>query len=71
MTGAERRVARLVASGRRNDEVAGELEISSKTVEAHLTRIYRKLGIRARTELAVLAFRQEAASQPTARGRPR
>jgi len=69
MTGAERRVARLVASGRRNDEVAGELEISSKTVEAHLTRIYRKLGVRSRTELAVLNSRPGNGYLPEFAGR--
>lgn len=47
-------MARLVAAGRRNDEVAAELGIAAKTVETHLTRIYRKLGIRSRTELAAL-----------------
>jgi DNA-binding CsgD family transcriptional regulator len=38
--------------GRTNREVAGELFMSPKTVEAHLSRIYRKLGVRSRAELA-------------------
>ena len=54
LTRAERRVAALVADGRTNREVAAQLFITSATVEAHLTRIYRKLGIRSRTELARL-----------------
>lgn len=60
----ERRVAELVALGRRNDEVAAELGVSAKTVEAHLTWIYRKLGLRSRTELAALAARKEGGGFP-------
>jgi len=52
LTSAERRVAALVASGRTNREVAAQLFTTVGTVEAHLTRIYRKLGLRSRTELA-------------------
>jgi DNA-binding NarL/FixJ family response regulator len=52
LTAAEARVAGLVASGRTNKQAAAELFTSVATVEAHLTRIYRKLGIRSRTELA-------------------
>jgi DNA-binding NarL/FixJ family response regulator len=52
LTGAERRVAELVASGKTNHEVASQLYTTVNTVEKHLTRIYRKLGVRSRTELA-------------------
>jgi len=52
LTSAERRVAALVAEGRTNREVAAQLFTTVGTVEAHLTRIYRKLGVRSRTELA-------------------
>ncbi len=52
LTGAERRVASLVAEGRMNREVAAQLFTTVGTVEAHLTRIYRKLDVRTRTELA-------------------
>jgi DNA-binding NarL/FixJ family response regulator len=52
LTAAETRVATLVAAGRKNKEVAAELYTTVATVEAHLTRIYRKLGIRSRSELA-------------------
>lgn len=52
LTPAEERVARLVAAGQRNREVAAELFVNEKTVEAHLSRIYVKLGVRSRTELA-------------------
>jgi DNA-binding CsgD family transcriptional regulator/predicted negative regulator of RcsB-dependent stress response len=49
---AERRVAELVADGRTNREVAAELFLGERTVESHLSRVYAKLGVRSRTELA-------------------
>jgi DNA-binding CsgD family transcriptional regulator len=52
LTPAERRIAGLVAEGRRNREISQALFMSVATVEAHLTRTYRKLGIRSRSELA-------------------
>ena len=51
LTTAEGRVATLVVAGRTNREVAAQLYTSIATVEAHLTRIYRKVGVRSRTEL--------------------
>jgi DNA-binding CsgD family transcriptional regulator len=54
----ERRVARLAAEGRTNREIAAAAVISVKTVEANLTKAYRKLGVRSRTELARLFERQ-------------
>lgn len=52
LTPSEQRVAELAASGMTNRDVAATLFISPKTVEANLARIYRKLGIRSRVELA-------------------
>jgi DNA-binding CsgD family transcriptional regulator len=52
LTPTERRVADLVAEGRSNKEVADALFVTVRTVEANLTRVYAKLGIRSRTELA-------------------
>jgi DNA-binding NarL/FixJ family response regulator len=52
LTERERSVAELVAGGRSNKEVAASLFLSEKTVEANLTRIYDKVGVRSRTELA-------------------
>ena len=49
---AERRVAALVAEGRTNREVAAALFLTERTVASHLTRVYAKLGVRSRTELA-------------------
>jgi len=48
---AERRVAALAAQGRTNREIAGTLYLTTSTVEQHLTRIYRKLGVHHRAEM--------------------
>jgi DNA-binding NarL/FixJ family response regulator len=48
----ELQVARIAGLGQNNIEVAAALFVSRKTVEAHLTSVYRKLGIRSRTQLA-------------------
>jgi DNA-binding CsgD family transcriptional regulator len=52
LTPAERRVAELVARGHSNKEVAAELVVTVRTVESTLTKIYRKLEVRSRAELA-------------------
>jgi DNA-binding CsgD family transcriptional regulator len=52
LTDEEARIAAFVIDGRRNREIAASLFISVATVEAHLTRIYRKLGVRSRSELS-------------------
>ncbi|MGH2915770.1 MAG: AAA family ATPase [Solirubrobacteraceae bacterium] len=61
LTATEARVARLVAEGRANKEVAAELVITVGAVESHLTRIFAKLGVRSRTQLA----RRLAGAAPT------
>jgi DNA-binding CsgD family transcriptional regulator len=53
LTLRERRVAKLVARGRTNREVAEELSLRPKTVEWTLTKVYRKVAVRSRTELAL------------------
>jgi DNA-binding CsgD family transcriptional regulator len=58
LTTQERQVARIVATGATNREVAAALFVNPKTVEFHLGNIYRKLGIRSRTELANALLRQ-------------
>jgi DNA-binding CsgD family transcriptional regulator len=55
LAGVERRVAVLVAEGATNREIAARLFVSVKTVEAALTRTYRKLGVRSRVDIARLA----------------
>src|SRR5215213_10182776 len=52
LTSSERRIAELVAEGKTNKEVAAILFVADRTVESALTQIYRKLGVRSRTELA-------------------
>ena len=52
LTAREREIALLVAGGRTNREVAEQLVLSAKTIEAHLRNIYAKLGVRSRVELA-------------------
>ena len=51
LTPQELRVALQVAEGKTNNEVASALFVTPKTIEAHLGRIYRKLGVRSRSEL--------------------
>jgi DNA-binding CsgD family transcriptional regulator len=48
---SEQRIAELAAAGMSNQDIAAALFISSKTVEANLTRVYRKLAIRSRAQL--------------------
>jgi DNA-binding CsgD family transcriptional regulator len=52
LTPTERQICELAAAGLRNAEIAARLFLSGKTVEANLSRAYRKLGVRSRTELA-------------------
>lgn len=54
LTGRELEVARLVAEGLSNREVADRLVVSERTVDNHVYRIFRKLGIRSRNEVAAL-----------------
>ena len=59
LTPQEFQIARGVAEGQSNVEVAAALFVSRKTVEFHLTRIYRKLGVRSRAELAAEFTRRD------------
>jgi DNA-binding CsgD family transcriptional regulator len=64
LTETERRVAALVAEGLANKEVAAALFVTVHTVEAHLSRIYRKLGVRSRRDLARALTAPEATVEP-------
>jgi len=59
LTPQELTVSRLVVSGMTNREIAGELMVSIKTVEVHLTSVYTKLEVTSRTELRARARRGE------------
>ncbi|MER5884211.1 AAA family ATPase [Streptomyces sp. NPDC001941] len=52
LTPTELKVARLVAEGRSNPEIAGELILSPRTVQTHVAHIFGKLGVRSRVEIA-------------------
>src|SRR4051812_8455255 len=52
LTVSERRVARMAADGLTNRQIAGELVVTVKAVEWHLSHVYRKLGISSRANLA-------------------
>ena len=51
LSGRERRVAELAAAGATNREIAEELFVTVRTVESHLSNVYRKLGVELRTDL--------------------
>ena len=66
LTPQEAQIASFVASGATNREAAVSLFLSEKTIETHLTRVYRKLGIRSRSQLALAleAIRSPVATVP-------
>ena len=65
LSATEEAIARQVAAGRTNREVAAALHLSARTVEWNLSKLYRKLGVRSRTELArVLATGGDAGAAP-------
>jgi DNA-binding CsgD family transcriptional regulator len=59
LTPQELQIALVVGGGATNREAAAALFLSAKTIEMHLSRIYRKLGIRSRAELAARVARHE------------
>ena len=71
LTGREREIVDLVAAGRTNREVAEQLFLSPKTIEAHLRNVYAKLGVRSRVELARAAELTSPRSDPPETSGPR
>lgn len=59
LTESERRIVELVVAGRSNKDVAAQLYLAPATVEAALSRIYRKLGVGSRTQLAAAVRRSD------------
>ena len=59
LTSQETRVAILAAQGMSNKEIGAALFLSPKTVERHLGNVFRKRGVRSRTELAAALARQQ------------
>lgn len=62
LTPAELDVVRLVSEGLGNKDIAARLFVSPRTVQSHLTRVYTKLGLTSRVQLAQEATRRSAAS---------
>ena len=63
LTAHELQIARLVVGGASTRDVAAKLFISPRTIEAHLSTIFRKLGVSSRVELARAVERAERAQQ--------
>jgi DNA-binding CsgD family transcriptional regulator len=53
----EREIADLVAEGLTNREIGARLFLSEKTIESHLTRVFQKLGLRSRAQVAAEVVR--------------
>lgn len=58
LTEREKDVLRLAAQGRGNKEIAARLALSDRTVQAHLSHIFSKLGVASRTEAVIRGLRQ-------------
>jgi two-component system NarL family response regulator len=56
LTRREREIAELIGNGECNKQIARQLTITERTVKAHLTEIFRKLGIADRLKLALLVI---------------
>jgi DNA-binding NarL/FixJ family response regulator len=66
LTPQQFRVLDMLADGLLNKQIAAELDVSEATVKAHVTAIFRKLGVRSRTQAAVAARRIESTTRPHA-----
>jgi DNA-binding NarL/FixJ family response regulator len=67
LTSRERDIIEGVMAGQSNDELSARLMISRKTVEAYLSRLFERFAVVTRTELAVLAEREQWLALPTQR----
>ena len=57
LTGREADILRLIAHGLSNKEIGGKLQLSEKTIKNHISRIFSKLNVQARTQAAVYAIK--------------
>ena len=57
LTAREREVLSLLVEGKTNKEIGSVLDVTGRTVEQHLTHIYRKLGVSSRSEALVYVLR--------------
>jgi len=64
LSSRERQVLAMVAEGHANKQIARRLEISEKTVKAHLTSVFRQIGVTDRTQAALWAQRHRLGSNP-------
>jgi DNA-binding NarL/FixJ family response regulator len=64
LTPQQFRVLYMLADGLLNKQIAAELQVSEATIKAHVTAIFRKLGVRSRTQAAVAARRLDASARP-------
>ncbi len=65
LTGREQEIVRCVVEGRTNDEIGVALSIATKTVEGHLRRLFERLGVASRAELAARAVTEGWLDVPT------
>ena len=70
LTFREKQVVQLVAQGKANKEIAFDLLLTEGTIKEYLNRIFRKLGVSNRTELAIWALNQRAAAENAYEGKP-
>ncbi|GGD45373.1 DNA-binding response regulator [Croceicoccus pelagius] len=64
LTPAQRRILTLVSEGKLNKQIAHEMDISEATVKAHMTAIFRRLGVVNRTQAVLIAKQLDAALPP-------
>ena len=64
LTPAQQRVVELVVAGMSNREIAGMLFMSLRTVETHLTKVYRELGVKSRAQLVATLAARSSESMP-------